>query len=223
MRVCLQCEALAAAYRVVDEPLPGVVLPELPEEPGVDDVLPPVAPPLEPPLVPPLEPPLVPPLEPPLEPLVPPDEVSDEPDVPEDDEGAAPEGDELDGAELEEPEGELDEEAPPAGGVLDEDDEVPEGEAPELLDDDESVDPLAEGVLEVLGVLGLAVLGVPEVPPEVEPALLLEPPAGLAPLVEPPPESLLQPASSAARMLAATSALDGLENDFIVDSFQDDG
>ncbi len=120
------------------------------------------------------------------------------------DEGAAPEG----------------AGAPPAGGVapgMVEEDEDPEGEAPDEDEDEDSppaggVEGVALGVLGAAGVLEL-LLGVEGV---VVLELELEP--GVAEVPALPPDSLLQPASSAARMLAASRTLEGWVS-FIVRSF----
>ncbi|WP_151447148.1 hypothetical protein [Lacisediminimonas profundi] len=76
----------------------------------------------------------------------------------------------------------------------------------------------AGGMLGVLGIVALGLTGVGAVVPADDPVV----PPGVpdAPDFAPVPASLLQPASRAARMLAATSTLDGWVNDFIAGSFR---
>ena len=136
-----------------------------------------------------------------LLPLLLPVDESEAPDEPDGDGLVAPEGGLLD-----EPDGDVDE------------DDEPEGEAPdELLPGAVSDDP--DGVLGVPGVVELDAPGLVDVPGLLE----LDPVAPLGvpelPEAESPPESLLQPASSAANILAAATALDVRVNDFIIGSF----
>lgn len=99
--------------------------------------------------------------------------------------------------------------------------------APELLLPEAGVSGAAPagGMLGLLGMVALGATGVGAMVPADDPVVPADDPVVPPGVPEPPdcapvPASLPQPASRAARMLAATSTLDGWVNDFIAGSFR---